>query len=199
MSGCFSHEARWWLWSRGIFVYSFDPFFTVNYSSTLKVITIRSDFGWIAHILPYISKYFWPCILLLKGLQEQLIISIKLQENKVHANPQFTHNNSIDGIVKVLSKLPQRTTRSWRNQMKVLVLCHKMLGPQVHTTIHLIHLLPCLVTPCYIYLQFRFQPHPLPLAPNIALKPRAELLKWQSNVLGLVRPLTRQVHQDQIH
>ncbi|KAF8545847.1 hypothetical protein OG21DRAFT_1491853 [Imleria badia] len=88
-----------------VLMHCFDPFFAITHPSTLKLITIQSDFSWTAHILPYISKYFQPLILLLEELRKQLILPIKLQENKVRANCQLTHNDFIDGIIVVLSKL----------------------------------------------------------------------------------------------
>lgn len=85
----------------------FDPFFSVSQPSTLKVVTIQSDFGWTWHMVPYISSYFDPLIPLLEKIREELILPIRLQGGNHQANRHFTHDNFIDAIVIVLAKLPE--------------------------------------------------------------------------------------------
>ncbi|KAI9570933.1 hypothetical protein HD554DRAFT_2037123 [Boletus coccyginus] len=86
----------------------FNPFFAVVRPSTLKVVTVQSDFGWTALMLPYVSQYFQPLIALLGKIQEKLILPIKFQGDKFQANHEFAHDDFIDAIVVVLSKLPNK-------------------------------------------------------------------------------------------
>ena len=83
----------------------FDPFFTVTQPSTLKVITIQSNFSWTMLMVPYISSYFQPLIPLLEKIQKQLVLPIKLQAGNLQANRDFTHNDFIDAIITVLANL----------------------------------------------------------------------------------------------
>ncbi|KAF8546898.1 hypothetical protein OG21DRAFT_1490718 [Imleria badia] len=65
----------------------FDLFFAVTHPSTLKIITIQSNFGWSTLIL-YISPYFQP--------------------GAFQFNQDFTHDLFINSIVVVLAKLPEK-------------------------------------------------------------------------------------------
>ena len=82
----------------------FNPLFTVTQPSTLKVVTIQSDFGWTALML-YIAPYFQPLFPLLEKIHKELILPIRLQNGVIQANHSFTHNLFIDAIVMVLAKL----------------------------------------------------------------------------------------------
>ena len=92
----------------------FDPFFAVMQPSTLKVVTIQSDFGWTMLMVPYISSYFQPLIPLLEKIRKELVLPIKLQAGNLQANRDFTHDDFIDAIVMVLVKL---LANSWVPKM----------------------------------------------------------------------------------
>ena len=83
----------------------FDPFFAVMQPSTLKVVTIQSNFSWTTLMVPYISPYFRPLIPLLEKIRKELILPIKLQGGVLQANRNFTHDKFIDGVVTVLAEL----------------------------------------------------------------------------------------------
>ncbi|KAG6374959.1 hypothetical protein JVT61DRAFT_3716 [Boletus reticuloceps] len=89
-----------------VLAYCFDPYFAIPRPSTLKVTTVQSDFGWTRLILPHVFPYFQPLIPLLKKIREELILPIKFQGDKLRMNCWFTHDDFVDAIVMVLSKLP---------------------------------------------------------------------------------------------
>ena len=112
---CLLYDEPGKLKSAKVLCQCFDPFFAVTRPSTLKVITIQSDFGWTALMVPYISSYFQPLVPLLEKIWKELILPIKLQgDGKLQANQDFTHDDFIDAIVMVLAKLPKR---SWVPKM----------------------------------------------------------------------------------
>ncbi|KAF8545761.1 hypothetical protein OG21DRAFT_1491948, partial [Imleria badia] len=84
----------------------FDPFFAVMRPSTLKVVTVQSDFGWTALMLPHISQYFRPLIPLLEKIWEKLILPIKFQGDELKVNREFTHDDLIDASVVHLKYNP---------------------------------------------------------------------------------------------
>ena len=84
----------------------FDPFFTVTQPSILKTITVQSNFGWTAVMIPHISSYFQPVIPLLEKIRQELIIPIRQEGDKIHANQKFLQDDFIDAIVTTLSELP---------------------------------------------------------------------------------------------
>ncbi|KAF8440257.1 hypothetical protein L210DRAFT_802559, partial [Boletus edulis BED1] len=86
----------------------FDPYFAITQPSTLKVVTIQSDFGWTMLMITYISPYFQPLIPLLEKICKELILPIKLQGGALQANRDFTHDDFIDGIAMVLAELPDK-------------------------------------------------------------------------------------------
>ena len=86
----------------------FDPFFAITQPSTLKVVTIQSDFSWTMLMVLYISPYFRPLIPLLEKICKELILPIKLQGGVLQANHNFTHDKFIDGVVTVLAELPDK-------------------------------------------------------------------------------------------
>ncbi|KAI6023290.1 hypothetical protein EDC04DRAFT_2900615 [Pisolithus marmoratus] len=81
----------------------FDPLFTMSKASITKTLAIQSEFSWSALILPYISLYFQPLIPLLKELQWELILPIKLQGGTMQPDSVFTHCIFINAMVKMLA------------------------------------------------------------------------------------------------
>ena len=84
----------------------FNPFFAITQPSTLKTVTVQSNFGWTAVMIPYISPHFQPLIPLLEKVWKELILPIEWHGDKVRVNRDFTHNDFINSIVMMLSKLP---------------------------------------------------------------------------------------------
>ncbi|KAI5980660.1 hypothetical protein EDD15DRAFT_2381694 [Pisolithus albus] len=84
----------------------FDPLFAISQPSVAKTLAIQAGFGWTALILPYISSYFQPLIPLLDELRRELLLPIRLERGIVQPSSGFTHHMFIDGMVKILSRLP---------------------------------------------------------------------------------------------
>ena len=83
----------------------FDPFFAVTRPSILKTITVQSNFGWTALMIPHILPYFQPVVPLLKKIRQELIVLIRQEGEEICANQKFSHD-FIDAIVTTLSELP---------------------------------------------------------------------------------------------
>ena len=84
----------------------FGPFFAVTQPSTLKTVTVQSNFSWTALMIPYVSPHFRPLIPLLEKVWKELILPIEWHGDKVQVNGDFTHDDFIDSIITTLSKLP---------------------------------------------------------------------------------------------
>ncbi|KAF8119567.1 hypothetical protein EV363DRAFT_1461647 [Boletus edulis] len=83
----------------------FDMLFTVSKPSVTKTLTIQSDFGWTALIVPHIFRYFKPIVPLLEQLRTELILPIKLAGGAIKTNSHFTHRTFITMMMNALFQL----------------------------------------------------------------------------------------------
>ena len=91
----------------------FNPYFSVFKPSIQKTLMIQSLFGWTTLVLPKVSSYFGPIILVLKHIWEDFILPIKLDSGKVALNPKFTHATFIGLLVNMLVNLASEHWRSF--------------------------------------------------------------------------------------
>ena len=124
---------------------------------SLKVMAIQSDFGWTGLI--HISSYFQPLVLLLKKIWEELVLPIKFEGDKLQMNCRFTHDEFIDSIVVVLSKLPNSYWIAKESNKTTNAMPQNTLTPSTTSILSVPSAAPSMV----------LSDHPLPCLPLIQM------------------------------
>ena len=83
----------------------FDIYFNTFELSLLKTITIQSQLGWSANILPHISPYFQPLIPLLNTLHEAIVLPMDFLHNQFSTSHLITQDAVLKALLDALCTL----------------------------------------------------------------------------------------------